>query len=151
MASPLDPQELEALMQAIQEGRVGSETEAGAEQGDASIVPYDLTSQDRIIRGQMPTLDSINERIASSFGKSLAGRLRLELRVACAPAVLMKFAEVTGTVADPDPSPVSSALAQATDSLSSSSKAFSPAGCSAPRSAIAAWPTRRKMARFGPT
>jgi flagellar motor switch protein FliM len=100
MASPLDPQELEALMQAIQEGRVGTESETGAEQGDASIVPYDLTSQDRIIRGQMPTLDSINERIASSFGKGLAGRLRLELRVACAPAVLMKFSEVTGTVAD---------------------------------------------------
>ena len=100
MASPLDPQELEALMQAIQEGRVGTEADAGGEQGDGSIVPYDLTSQDRIIRGQMPTLDSINERIASSFGKTLSGRLRLELRVAATPAVLMKFNEVTGTVAD---------------------------------------------------
>jgi len=100
MASPLDPQELEALMQAIQEGRVGTESDAGSEQGDGSVVPYDLTSQDRIIRGQMPTLDSINERIASSFGKTLGGRLRLELRVSSSPAVLMKFAEVTGTVAD---------------------------------------------------
>jgi flagellar motor switch protein FliM len=100
MASPLDPQELEALMQAIQEGRVGTEGDAGPEQGDGSVVPYDLTSQDRIIRGQMPTLDSINERIASSFGKALGGRLRLELRVASSPAVLMKFSEVTGTVAD---------------------------------------------------
>jgi len=100
MASPLDAQELEALMQAIQEGRVGTESEAGSEQGDGSIVPYDLTSQDRIIRGQMPTLDSINERIASSFGKGLGGRLRLELRVSSSPAILMKFSEVTGTVAD---------------------------------------------------
>ncbi len=100
MASPLDPQELEALMQAIQEGRVGTEADVGADQGDGSVVPYDLTSQDRIIRGQMPTLDSINERIASIFGKALGGRLRLELRVSCAPALLMKFAEVTGTVAD---------------------------------------------------
>lgn len=100
MASPLDPQELEALMQAIQEGRVGTEADAGSVEGDASVVPYDLTSQDRIIRGQMPTLDSINERIASTFGKALGGRLRLELRVASSPAILMKFAEVTGTVAD---------------------------------------------------
>jgi flagellar motor switch protein FliM len=100
MASPLDPQELEALMQAIQEGRVGTESEPGSEQSDGSVVPYDLTSQDRIIRGQMPTLDSINERIASSFGKTLGGRLRLELRVSSSPAVLMKFNEVTGTVAD---------------------------------------------------
>jgi flagellar motor switch protein FliM len=101
MASPLDAQELEALMQAVQEGRVGPDSgTSGSEQGDASVVQYDLTSQDRIIRGQMPTLDSINERIASTFGKALGGRLRLELRVASAPAVLMKFAEVTGTVAD---------------------------------------------------
>jgi len=101
MASPLDPQELEALMQAIQEGRVGPEsTDGGTVSGDASVVQYDLTSQDRIIRGQMPTLDSINERIATMFGKTLGGRMRLELRVTSSPAVLMKFSEVTGTVAD---------------------------------------------------
>ena len=100
MASPLDPQELEALMQAIQEGRVGPDQGASGEAEGSSVVQYDLTSQDRIIRGQMPTLDSINERIASTFAKALGGRLRIELRVASAPAILMKFAEVTGTVAD---------------------------------------------------
>jgi flagellar motor switch protein FliM len=101
MASPLDAQELEALMQAIQEGRVGSDSGgSGGETDDSSVVQYDLTSQDRIIRGQMPTLDSINERIATGFAKALGGRLRLELRIASSPAVLMKFAEVTGTVAD---------------------------------------------------
>ena len=101
MASPLDAQELEALMQAIQEGRVGpGPSDGGGESSDSSVVQYDLTSQDHIIRGQMPTLDSINERIATTFAKALGGRLRLELRVDSAPAVLMKFAEVTGTVAD---------------------------------------------------
>ena len=101
MASPLDAQELEALMQAIQEGRVGPDPGgSGGDSSDSSVVQYDLTSQDRIIRGQMPTLDSINERIATTFAKALGGRLRLELRVASTPAVLMKFAEVTGTVAD---------------------------------------------------
>jgi len=100
MASPLDAQELEALMQAIQEGRVGPEPSAGGEPKDSSVIQYDLTSQDRIIRGQMPTLDSINERIASTFAKAMGGRLRLELRVSSSPAVLMKFAEVIGSVAD---------------------------------------------------
>jgi flagellar motor switch protein FliM len=87
-------------MQAIQEGRVGPEPMAGQEKADGGIVTYDLTSQDRIIRGQMPTLDSINERTASMFGKTLGGRLRLEMRVVSSPAMLLKFAEVTGTVAD---------------------------------------------------
>lgn len=94
MSSPLDNNEVEALMAAIQEGRVSPE--GGAEGGSASgpVLPYDLTSQDRIIRGQMPTLDSINDRIASLFGKNLAGRTRLDVRVAATPATLLKFADV---------------------------------------------------------
>jgi flagellar motor switch protein FliM len=79
-------------MQAIQEGQVPPE--GAASEGKGPVVPYDLTSQDRIIRGQMPTLDSINDRIASLFGRTLSGRTRLELRVTAAPASLMKFADV---------------------------------------------------------
>ena len=70
VSSPLDASEVEALMQAIQDGRVAPGMDADAR---APIVAYDLTSQDRIIRGQMPTLDAINDRIASLFGRSLAG------------------------------------------------------------------------------
>jgi flagellar motor switch protein FliM len=92
MSSPLDNNEVEALMQAIQEGRVSPEP--GAASG-GPVVPYDLTSQDRIIRGQMPTLDSINDRIASLFGKSLAGRMRLEIRAQAMPATLLKFADLS--------------------------------------------------------
>lgn len=94
MSSPLDNNEVEALMAAIQEGRVSPEpgAEGGAARGP--VLPYDLTSQDRIIRGQMPTLDSINDRIASLFGKNLAGRTRLDVRVAATPATLLKFADV---------------------------------------------------------
>jgi flagellar motor switch protein FliM len=94
MSSPLDNNEVEALMAAIQEGRVSPES--GAEGGAARgpVLPYDLTSQDRIIRGQMPTLDSINDRIASLFGKNLAGRTRLDVRVSATPATLLKFADV---------------------------------------------------------
>jgi len=81
-------------MQAIQEGQVPPEP--GQAEAKGPVVPYDLTSQDRIIRGQMPTLDSINDRIASLFGRTLSGRTRLELRVTAAPASLMKFADVNG-------------------------------------------------------
>lgn len=98
MSSPLDQSEVDALMAAIQDGRVGADSSADA---DAPVVPYDLTSQDRIIRGQMPTLDSINERIASTFGSNLAGRTRLDIRVASAPSALMKFADVGAMFAPP--------------------------------------------------
>jgi flagellar motor switch protein FliM len=98
MASPLDPGELDALMQAIQEGRVA--TPEGGVSG-APVVPYDLTSQDRIIRGQMPTLDSINDRIASLFGRSLAGRTRLDIRASAGAATLLKFSDIQPLLTPP--------------------------------------------------
>lgn len=98
MSSRLDQSEVDALMQAIQEGRVGSETSAGTNE---PILSYDLTSQDRIIRGQLPTLDSIDDRIASVFTGAVAARMRLDLRVVAPPATLLKFADVTGLIAPP--------------------------------------------------
>jgi flagellar motor switch protein FliM len=98
MSSPLDQSEVDALMAAIQDGRVAGD---GGRDADAPVVPYDLTSQDRIIRGQMPTLDSINERIASTFGSNLAGRTRLDIRVASVPSTLMKFADVGAMFSPP--------------------------------------------------
>ncbi|MEO5767375.1 MAG: FliM/FliN family flagellar motor switch protein [Polyangia bacterium] len=98
MSSPLDQSEVDALMAAIQDGRVAGDAGKDA---DAPVVPYDLTSQDRIIRGQMPTLDSINERVASTFGSNLAGRTRLDVRVSSAPSTLMKFVDVGAMFAPP--------------------------------------------------
>ena len=52
-----------------------------------TVVPYDLTSQDRVIRGQMPTLDAINEQVASMLGIGLAGRTRVTIRVTSWPGL----------------------------------------------------------------
>ena len=98
MSSPLDQSEVDALMAAIQDGRVAGES---GKDPDAPVVPYDLTSQDRIIRGQMPTLDSINERVASIFGSNLSGRTRIDVRVAPAPSTLMKFVDVGAMFSPP--------------------------------------------------
>lgn len=93
----LNPEEINALMSAIQDGRVTPEPPKGR----GAAVPYDLTSQDRVIRGQMPTLDAINEQIASAFGMGLAGRTRLSVRVSCGPASLLKFGDFNSLLAPP--------------------------------------------------
>jgi flagellar motor switch protein FliM len=98
MPATLSSEEIKALMGAIQEGRVNTESQPGAR---AQVVPYDLTSQDRIIRGQMPTLDAINEQVASMLGIGLAGRTRLTLRVTSTPAALLKFADLIPLLAAP--------------------------------------------------
>ena len=99
MAATLTPEEIKALMSAIQDGRVNTEATAKAHRSE--VVAYDLTSQDRIIRGQMPTLDAINEQVASMLGIGLAGRTRVSLRVTSSPATLLKFADLVPLLAPP--------------------------------------------------
>jgi flagellar motor switch protein FliM len=98
MPATLSPEEVKALMSAIQDGRVGAES-GGPNRGP--VAEYDLTSQDRIIRGQMPTLDAINEQIAQQLGIGLSGRTRVSLRVQSVSASLLKFADLTPLLAPP--------------------------------------------------
>ena len=93
----LNPDEINALMTAIQDGRVATEPKKDRN----AAVAYDLTSQDRVIRGQMPTLDAINEQIATAFAIGLAGRTRLSVRVTSGPASLLKFGDFNSLLAPP--------------------------------------------------
>jgi len=93
----LTPEEVRALMSAVQEGRIPQDDPSTR----GEVAGYDLTSQDRIIRGQMPTLDAINEQVASMLGIGLAGRTRLTLRVTSSPATLLKFADLIPLLAPP--------------------------------------------------
>ncbi len=63
----LNSEEINALMDAIQSSKFSPEA---PQHGDA--VNYDLVSQDRAIRGQMPTLDAINAEIATEFEMGIA-------------------------------------------------------------------------------
>ena len=55
MPETLNSEEVNALMSAIEDGRVERASESAP-----AVVAYDLTSQDRVISGQMPTLDAIH-------------------------------------------------------------------------------------------
>ena len=54
----LSEEEKDALLAGVKSGEVGGD--AAVPSGEA--VPYDLTSQDRIVRGRLPVLEKINER-----------------------------------------------------------------------------------------
>ena len=94
----LNTDEINALMTAIQDGRVAPE--AGA-RTRGTATNYDLTSQDRVIHRQMPTLDAINEQIATMFGMGMAGRTRLTVRVTSGPASMLRFADFNSLLAPP--------------------------------------------------
>jgi len=85
----LSQEEIDALLQGVDDGLVQAET--AAEPG--SVKSYDLTSQDRIVRGRMPTLEMINERFARYTRISMFNLLRRSADVAVGGVQVMKFGE----------------------------------------------------------
>ncbi|CAM5279757.1 Flagellar motor switch protein FliM OS=Pseudomonas fragi OX=296 GN=fliM PE=3 SV=1 [Pseudomonas fragi] len=81
--------EIDALLHGVDDGLVQAET--AAEPG--SVKSYDLTSQDRIVRGRMPTLEMINERFARYTRISMFNLLRRSADVAVGGVQVMKFGE----------------------------------------------------------
>ncbi|WP_431700498.1 flagellar motor switch protein FliM [Pseudomonas sp. BR20] len=85
----LSQDEIDALLHGVDDGLV--QTEIAAEPG--SVKSYDLTSQDRIVRGRMPTLEMINERFARYTRISMFNMLRRSADVAVGGVQVMKFGE----------------------------------------------------------
>src|SRR3989454_11633518 len=87
----LSQEEVDALLRGITEGEVVTEQSAGADADH--IRPYDLTSQERIIRGRMPTLEIINQKFSRLLRASLSGNLRRVIDVGAQNVEMIKFGE----------------------------------------------------------
>jgi flagellar motor switch protein FliM len=125
MNQVLSQSEVDALLSAVSEGSVetGSNAPAGAaagaagggdpsgsatviggtqgDYGDVEITPYDLTNQDRVIRGRMPTLDIIYERFIRLYRMSLSNSLRKIATISIISTDLLKFGEFVNTLPIP--------------------------------------------------
>ena len=93
----LSQNEIDALLAAVNEGDLEFEDEDGGEDARSAAaavaVKYDLLSQDRIIRGRMPTLDIIYDRFARQFRITLSNSLRKIVQVNVESTSLMKYGE----------------------------------------------------------
>ena len=87
----LSQEEIDALLQGVDEGEV--ETERGVDMGMRGVSSYDFNSQDRIVRGRMPTLEMVNERFARYFRISLFNFLRRSTEVSVSGIQMLKFSE----------------------------------------------------------
>ena len=86
----LSQDEIDALLNGVSTGDVKTAPEpvaAGVAQG------YDFQSQDRIVRGRMPTLEMVNERFARYFRISLFNMLRRSAEISVGAVQMLKFAE----------------------------------------------------------
>src|SRR6476469_6795799 len=106
MSQVLSQSEVDALLAAVSEGEIGG-GEAGTGGGTGTpgdervVVVYDLTSQDRIIRGRLPQLDVIYEKFMRSFRVSLSSALRKIAALNHASTDFLKFGEFINTLPMP--------------------------------------------------
>ena len=80
-------------------GKGEEEKPAEEDNRDANgVASYDITSQERIVRGRMPTLEMINERFARYTRISLFNMLRRTADVSSGGLQVMKFGEYVHTL-----------------------------------------------------
>jgi flagellar motor switch protein FliM len=90
----LSQDEIDALLHGVDDGDIGPEEEVDA----AGVKSYDLSSNDRIVRGRMPTLEMINERFARYTRISMFNFLRRSADVSSGGVQIMKFGEYIHTL-----------------------------------------------------
>ena len=86
----LSQEEVDALLKGV----TGEADDAPAEDLDPHAVrPYNLATQERIVRGRMPTLEIINERFARLIRIGLYNFLRRNVEISVGPVRVSKYSE----------------------------------------------------------
>jgi flagellar motor switch protein FliM len=86
----LSQEEIDALLHGVDGGEINTSDDAAPAEG---VQTFDFSSQDRIVRGRMPTLEMINERFARYLRISLFNLMRRSADVAVNGVQMLKFSE----------------------------------------------------------
>ena len=100
MSQVLSQSEVDALLKGISGGDIETEFDV-PDMDPSAVIPYDLTSQDRIIRGRMPTLEIIHDRFVRMFRLTLSSALRKVIDISVRSTELIKFGEFLKTLPVP--------------------------------------------------
>lgn len=106
MSQVLSQDEVDALLSAVSDdgdvdGILGGEEQGSGVDLGKNVQPYDITNQDKVIRGRMPILDIIYERFIRSFRVSLSNSLRKISTISIISTDLLKFGEFVNTLPIP--------------------------------------------------
>lgn len=99
MEHVLSKGEVDALLRGVSEGQIETETDIPEEVG--GVVPYDLTSQEKIVRGRLPTLDIINQMFSRLFRNSFSSLMRKSADISTVSTDSLKFGEFLRSLSIP--------------------------------------------------
>ena len=97
MSDLLSQDEIDALLHGVDDVEEEEVTDESADREDGSA-DYDFSSQDRIVRGRMPTLEMVNERFARHMRISLFNMMRRTAEVSINGIQMIKFGEYIHTL-----------------------------------------------------
>ena len=100
MSEVLSQGEVDALLRGVGDGEIETETDEAPEEV-SGIVPYDLTSQEKIIRGRLPTLDIINQMFSRLFRNTFSMLMRKSVEVSTVSTDTIKFGDFLRSLAVP--------------------------------------------------
>ncbi len=100
MGQVLSEGEVDALLKGVGEGEISTETDQVDEL--TGVSEYDLTSQEKIIAGRLPTLDIINQMFSRLFRQSFGGMLRKAVEVNAVSTDTVKFGEFLRSLPAPN-------------------------------------------------
>ena len=90
MSDFLSQEEVDALLRGV----TGETVEQAAEsEGTGDVRPYNLATQERIVRGRMPTMELINERFARYLRIGLFNYIHRNVEVSVGPIKVQKYSE----------------------------------------------------------
>ncbi len=90
-ADLLSQDEIDALLHGVDDGDI--ETNHEDSEAAKAVRAYDFNSQERIVRGRMPTLEMVNERFARLFRIALFNFLRRAAEISVSGIQVQKFSE----------------------------------------------------------
>ncbi len=92
MNEHLSQDEIDTLLNSVDNGDIDTAAVHG-EIDPADVEVYDFSSQDRIIRGRMPTLDMVNERFIRLIRNSMFNMLHRTIDITTTGVQLIKFSD----------------------------------------------------------
>lgn len=95
MSDLLSQDEIDALLHGVDDV---DEDDPDSDDADRGTLEYDFSSQDRIVRGRMPTLEIVNERFARHMRISLFNMVRRSAEVSINGIQMIKFGEYIHTL-----------------------------------------------------
>jgi flagellar motor switch protein FliM len=101
MANVLSQEEIDALLGGLSEGQIDTSAKLEASADGVDCIPFDFTDQDRFLRGNLPTLETIHDRFSRLLRLSFSTSLRRPVEIQITNQTICTFGDFSRSMEKP--------------------------------------------------